>query len=37
MLSQHMQTYQVRGLDLHLELEVGSRVAVRLGDLHEAD
>ena len=29
-----MQTYQVRCLDLHLELEVGSRVAVGLGDLH---
>lgn len=27
------RTYQVRCLDLHLELQVGSRVTVGLGDL----
>ena len=33
----NMQTYQMRCLDLHLELKVGSRVAVGLGDLRVAE
>lgn len=32
-----MQTYQMRCLDLRLELKVGSRVAVGLSDLKDAD